>query len=540
MWEKMYSLMNDAIATIGQIQQTNLEASSKNFALMMNTYARLWGLPAVPVVENDKRFTGDAWQENLISDTIRQSYLITTEWMKRSSESIKGLDPVIEHRIKFWTSQMADMMSPANFAITNPVVIQEAVRTGGASLLKGLQNFLGDLQKGRLTQVPDSAFVVGKDLATTPGKVIYRNPLIELIQYEPTTTDVYTTPILMIPPWINKYYVMDMQPENSLYQFLVNAGFTVFTISWKNPDKEILNDEWFDYMNLGVMKAIDVIKEISNAKKINVAGYCLGGIIQQTVLAYLAAKEDESILSATYFATHQDFTDVGDIAAFISKPEVEALEWLMDASGGYLDGRNLAATFNMLRSNDLLWNYVVQNYLMGKIPPAFDLLYWNNDGTRVPGKVHSFLLRNFFLENKLPIPGGIEVNGVPLDTRKITVPTYTVAATGDHIVPWHGAFYIRMLQSGPVRLVLTSGGHIAGVINPPAKRHREYWINENEEDSQDLDLWLKNAVENPGSWWNDWVAWLRHRSGKKISPPKMGNEKFQPMVDAPGTYVLEK
>jgi polyhydroxyalkanoate synthase len=419
-----------------------------------------------------------------------------------------------------------------------------------------MQNLLSDLQKGRVSMVPEGSFQVGKDLAITPGKVVYRNPLIELIQYEPATKKVHEIPILSIPPWINKYYVMDMRPENSMYQYLVDSGFTVFTISWKNPDKSILDLEWADYLEMGPIEALRVIRSITGAERVNTVGYCLGGIAEQVTLAYLEALKDGGAVSdpalasltaglpevnaATYFATHQDFADVGDVDVFLSEPEVRFLEWLMEASGGYLDGRNMAATFSILRSNDLLWHYVVHNYLMGKEPPAFDLLFWNSDGTRIPGKVHSFLLREFFLENKLKEPEGVNVRGVGIDTRRVTVPTYAVACSTDHIVPWRGASKIREMLGGPVRFVLAESGHIAGIINHPAKNKRAYWLNE-AEDAQSLapDAWLEGASEHEGSWWLDWIPWLEGHSGSLVKPPSMGTDEFPPIMDAPGTYVLE-
>jgi poly[(R)-3-hydroxyalkanoate] polymerase subunit PhaC len=401
-----------------------------------------------------------------------------------------------------------------------------------------MENFLKDVENGRITQVPESSFEVGVDLAVTPGQVIFRNSLIELIQYAPSTPQVYATPILVVPPWINKYYVMDMKPENSMYKFLVDSGFTLFSISWKNPDPSILHLEWDDYVELGLLEAIRAVREITGSDRVNMVGYCLGGIIQEVTLAYLADRGDDTVNSATYFATHQDFTDVGDIAAFISEPEADFLDWLMTVSGGYLDGRNMAVTFNMLRSNDLLWHYVVNNYLLGKQPPSFDLLYWNNDGTRVPGKVHSYLIREFFLANKLKEPGGLVVKGVGIDTRKITVPTYTVAASNDHIVPWQGAYTMRNLVGGPLRFILTKGGHIAGIINPPGKKARPYWLND------DVELgpqeWFEGAAIHENSWWLDWVAWLAERSGEEVPPPHTGSEAFPVLMDAPGAYVLEK
>jgi polyhydroxyalkanoate synthase len=334
-----------------------------------------------------------------------------------------------------------------------------------------------------------------------------------------------------------------------MFKYLVDAGFTLFAMSWKNPDESVRDLEWADYMEMGVIEAMRVVRAITGSDKVNTVGYCLGGIVEQVTLAYLAALGDESaeahglpaVNSATFFTTHQDFTDVGDVDVFLSEPEVRLLELLMTASGGYLDGKNMAATFNMLRANDLLWHYVVHNYLLGQTPPAFDLLYWNSDGTRVPGKVHSFLLREFFLENKLKEPDAIEIGGVAINTRRVTVPSYAIACERDHIVPWRGASTIRQMMGGPVRFVLAESGHIAGIINHPARKKRGYWINETAHaQTLDPDEWLAGATKHEGSWWLDWVPWLKKRAGKLAEPPPMGGEAHPPIMDAPGTYVLER
>nr|AXB72506.1 poly(R)-hydroxyalkanoic acid synthase [uncultured bacterium] len=539
LWSSMFNWMSGTMTAAAQIQQANMRAFAQSMELATSAYARMWGQPVEQVVPADRRFKDEAWTENMAADLLKQSYLITSQWLMEIADGWQAIDPDLHERTRFWTQQLVDATSPANFAMTNPVVMQEIARTGGMNLIQGAQNLLKDAQSGRLTQVPEDAFEVGKDLAITPGKVVYRNRLIELIQYTPATETVHEIPILVVPPWINKYYVMDMQPENSLFKYLVDAGFTLFTISWKNPDETVLDLEWDDYLDLGTLEALRMVKEIMGVEQVNLVGYCLGGIISQVTLAYLAATGDDAqINSATYFTTHQDFSDAGEISVFISRLDVMFLEWLMKISGGYLDGRNLAATFNMLRANDLLWNYVVHNYLLGQEPASFDLLYWNNDGTRVPGKVHSFLLREFFLDNKLKEPEGIQVKGVGIDLGKITTPTYVVTADRDHIVPWRGAFLVRQLQSGPVRFILSGGGHIAGVISPPTK-NRGFWINEEEKD--DADAWLAGATKHDGSWWVDWIPWLEERSGRRVKPPTAaGSDEFKPLMDAPGTYVLEK
>ncbi len=538
LWGSMFNWMSGTMTAAAQIQEANMRAFTQSMELATSAYARMWGQPAEQVAPADRRFKDEAWSENMAADLLKQSYLITSQWLMEIADGWQSIDPDLHQRTRFWTQQLVDASSPANFAMTNPVVMQEVARTGGMNLIQGAQNLLKDAQSGRLTQVPEDAFEVGKDLAITPGKVVYRNRLIELIQYAPATETVHEIPILIVPPWINKYYVMDMQPENSLFKYLVDAGFTLFTISWKNHDETVLDLEWDDYLEMGTLEALRVVKEITGVEEVNLVGYCLGGILSQVTLAYLAATGDDSINCATFFTTHQDFSDAGEISVFISRLDVMFLEWLMKVSGGYLDGRNMAATFNMLRANDLLWNYVVHNYLLGQEPASFDLLYWNNDGTRVPGKVHSYLLREFFLDNKLKEPEGIQVKDVGIDLGRITTPTYVVSADRDHIVPWRGAFLVRQLQSGPVRFILSGGGHIAGVISPPTK-NRGYWINEDEKN--DADAWLAGATMHEGSWWLDWIPWLEERSGKQVTPPEAaGNDEFKPIMDAPGTYVLEK
>jgi polyhydroxyalkanoate synthase len=547
-WEKTLELANGWMTGVSKAQEATLTAATRHLELMTNTYARLWGADAPDVLPADRRFTDESWSENPAFDALKQIYLITGQWLVEMTNGLEGINPELQKRARFWTQQAVDAASPSNFAATNPEVLQEILRTGGTNLAQGFQNLVSDLQQGRISMVPDGAFKVGEDLAVTPGKVIYRNPLIELIQYEPTTKKVREIPILVIPPWINKYYVMDMRPENSMFRHLVDAGFTLFTISWKNPDESVLDLEWADYMEMGIIEALRVVESVTGAGKVNTVGYCLGGIGEQVTLAYLAAQAGEggnapglpAVASATFFATHQDFADVGDVDVFLSEPEVRLLELLMDASGGYLDGRNMAATFNMLRANDLLWHYVVHNYLLGQTPPAFDLLYWNSDGTRIPGKVHSFLLREFFLANKLKEPDAIQIRGVGIDTRRVTVPTYAVAGESDHIVPWRGASKIRQMMGGPVRFVLAESGHIAGIINPPAQKKRNYWLNTaRNAQSLDPDEWLAGAAKHEGSWWVDWVPWLKKHAGRLVEPPLIGGRAYPPIADAPGTYVLE-
>lgn len=548
-WNRTLKLADGWVAGLSTARDATMTAAARHLELMANTYARAWGGTATDVITADRRFSGDAWQENLTFDALKQLYLITAQWLVDMTDGLEGLSPELRQRARFWTQQYVDAASPSNFPLTNPEVLQEILRTGGTNLVKGLENLAADLQKGRITMVPEGSFQVGRDLAITPGYVVYRNDLIELIQYAPSTDQVRQIPLLSIPPWINRYYVMDLRPENSMYKYLVDAGFSLFTISWRNPTGEVLDLEWADYMELGILEALRVVKAITGSDLVNTMGYCLGGIAEQVTLAYMAATAPEEaqargwpqVNAATFFTTHQDFTDVGDIEVFLSEPDVQFIEWLMKASGGYLDGQNMAATFNMLRANDLLWHYVVHNYLMGREPPAFDLLYWNSDGTRVPSKVHSFLLREFFLEDKLKQPGAIKVRGVGIDTKEITIPAYVVAGSTDHIVPWKGASAIRQLLGGPVRFILAESGHIAGIINHPNQNKRSYWVNE-ARDAQALsaDVWLSGATQHQGSWWVDWVPWLEKLSGDLAKPPSMGSKEYAPLMEAPGSYVLEK
>jgi polyhydroxyalkanoate synthase subunit PhaC len=373
-WEGALETADGWLSGVHRAQRATLTAATRHLELMANTYRKLWGGSAEEVLPADERFADEAWQQNLAFDLLKQTYLITGRWLLEMADGLAELSPELHKRARFWTSQVVDAASPTNLALTNPEVLNEVLRTGGGNLVKGLENLASDLQQGRVSMVPEGSFTVGRDLAVTPGKVVYRNPLMELIQYEPATERVRSVPLLAIPPWINKYYVMDLRPKNSMYKYLVDAGFTLFTISWKNPAGDVLDLEWADYMELGPIDALRAIRAITGARQVSTLGYCLGGIIQQVTLAYLAALGDAELQArglpqvhtATYFATHQDFSDVGDVDVFISEPEVRALEWLMEASGGYLDGRNMAATFNMLRANDLLWHFVVHNYLMGQ------------------------------------------------------------------------------------------------------------------------------------------------------------------------------
>src|SRR5579884_2342457 len=509
--------------------------------LMAATALKFWGSeqnvePVITPEKGDKRFNVPDWQLNPMFDALKQSYLLAATTLLKTASEVEGLDEKQQRKLVFYLRQFLDAISPTNYAFTNPQVIHETVLTGGRNLVTGMEHLLRDVKAGQIKMTDTEAFAPGRNLALTPGQVVYRNKLIELIQYAPTTEKVYATPLLFIPPWINKYYILDMQPQNSQIKFLVDSGFTLFVISWKNPDASMENITFEDYLDLGHLSALSVIKDITGSAKVNAVGYCIGGTLLSMVMPYLAAKKDETINSATFFVALQDFAEVGDTGVFIDEPQVEYIETQM-MERGYLDSRSMSTMFNMLRANDLIWSNVVNNYLLGKEPPAFDLLYWNADGTRMARAAHSFYLRNTYLENNLIKPGKVVLKGVPIDLGKIHQDVYAVGTEQDHIVPWKSAWRITQLTSGKVRFILGGSGHIAGIINPPSKG-RDYWANDNR--VKTADEWLAGATRHKGSWWPDWREWLQQRSGEQVAPPSMGSAAHPPITAAPGTYVLEK
>src|SRR3989442_4011392 len=509
--------------------------------VMASAALKISGRPqdARPVIEpekGDKRFSDPGWQQNPLFDALKQSYLLAATTLLKSAAETQGLDEHQQRKLVFYLRQFLDAISPSNVVFTNPQVIHETVQSGGQNLAKGMEHLLRDIKAGQMKMTDTEAFAPGRNLALTPGQVVYRNKLIELIQYAPTTKKVYAIPLLFIPPWINKYYILDMQPKNSLIKFLVDSGFTVFVISWKNPDASMEDTSFEDYLTLGPLAALATIKEITGSSKVNPVGYCIGGTLLSMALPYLDAQKDETVTCATFFVSLQDFSEVGDTSVFIDEPQVEYVEGQM-RERGYLDSRSMATMFNMLRANDLIWSNVVNNYLLGKEPPAFDLLYWNADGTRMTRAAHSFYLRNTYLENNLIKPGKIVLKGVPIDLGKIRQDIYAVGTEQDHIVPWRSAWRISQLAGGKVRFVLGGSGHIAGVINPPSKS-RGYWTND--KPVKNAEEWLESAKIHKGSWWNDWLEWLTPRSGEQMAPPAMGSTKYPPLTPAPGSYVLEK
>ena len=531
----------DAARNPGHAWATYSEFVQQYTQVMASAALKFWGQgregePVITPEKGDKRFSAPDWQQNPAFDALKQSYLLASTTLLRSASEVQGLDEHQQRKLIFYLRQFLDAISPTNVTFTNPQVIHETVQSGGQNLVTGMEHLLRDIKAGQMKMTDTDAFAPGRNLALTPGEVIYRNKLIELIQYAPTTEKVYAIPLVFIPPWINKYYILDMQPQNSLIKFLVDAGFTLFVISWKNPDASMEEINFEDYLTLGPLAAFDVIKEITASPKINPIGYCIGGTLLSMTLPYLAAKKDDTANSVTFFVSLQDFTEVGDTSVFIDEPQVRYVEGQM-MERGYLDSRSMATMFNMLRANDLIWSNVVNNYLLGKEPPAFDLLYWNADGTRMTRAAHSFYLRNTYLENNLIKPWKIVLKGVPIDLGKIHQEIYAVGTEQDHIVPWRSAWRISQLAGGKVRFVLGGSGHIAGIINPPSKG-RGYWTND--KPVRSADQWFESAESHKGSWWTDWLEWLKPRSGEQVAPPPLGNAAYPPIAPAPGSYVLEK
>jgi polyhydroxyalkanoate synthase len=515
-------------------------------------YMRLWqsatermmGGEPDPVAEpeqHDRRFTDPAWEENQLFDFVKQSYLLTARWLQATVEGIEGLDDKTAKKVDFYTRQFVDAMAPSNFLMTNPEVLRATLESGGENLVKGLQNLLDDLDRGQgrldIKMTDYEAFEVGVNIALTPGKVVYQNELIQLLQYAPATDKVYKRPLLIIPPWINKFYILDLREKNSFIKWAVDRGHTVFVISWVNPDEELAGAGFDDYMTKGPLAALDAMEKATGEREANVIGYCLGGTLLACTLGYLAAKEDDRIKSATFLATMIDFDEAGELEVFIDEEQLTALEERM-SERGYLDGSAMATTFNMLRANDLIWSFVVNNYLLGKDPFPFDLLYWNADSTRMPAAMHSFYLRNMYQDNKLIEPGGpdaIELLGVPIDLSRVKTPVYFLSTREDHIAPWTSTYAGTQLFSGPTRFVLTASGHIAGVVNPPAAGKYSHWTNANVPTTPFA--WLRRAKEVPGSWWPDWAKWVARKAGPKVAARTPGDGKLKALEDAPGSYV---
>jgi len=522
----------------------NVMFANNMLRLFNYTTMRSFGLVPDPVVlpeKGDRRFFDESWNEHAVFDHIKQFYLLISKYLMETAQCTTHLDDKVQSQYDFYVKQWLDALSPANFAATNPQVLNETINQKGQNLIQGAKSLIEDFARGKgqklMTRMTDyESFEVGENVATTPGKMIYQNDLIQLIQYEPTTKTVFETPLLICPPWINKFYILDLRKENSFIQWAVDQGHTVFVISWVNPDETYADYGFEDYMDKGLLTAIDKVKEETGASTVNTIGYCIGGTLMEATNAYLAKKRKRPINTTTYFTTMIDFEEPGDLGVFIDEMQLKALEADM-AKDGYLDGSSMATVFNMLRANDLIWPFFINNYLLGKEPTAFDLLYWNSDSTRLPAKTHSFYLRTCYLQNLLKEPGGIELNGTAIDINKIKVPTYFISTREDHITPWKSTYEGAKLMSGPVRFVLGGSGHIAGIINPPVKNKYGFWTNDAIE--EDADKWLENAAYTEGSWWPDWHKWVSKQSGKKITARKPGSN-LKPIEDAPGSYVKHR
>jgi polyhydroxyalkanoate synthase len=496
--------------------------------------------PATPVVTpppGDRRFVAKEWQENPVFNYVRQSYLLTSNLLNDMAK-VTPLEESNKKKLLFYTKYFVDAISPSNFAMTNPEVMRLAMETKGQSLMDGLKNLLTDLEKGRISMTDETAFQLGKNLAVTAGAVVYENDLMQLLQYQPTTEKVLDRPLVIVPPCINKFYILDLSPENSFIKYAVDQGNTVFVISWVNPGLELRDYSWDDYLELGVFTAFKVIKEITGAEQINAGSWCIGGTILASALAVMHQKNDLSVASATYFTTMLDFSEPGDLGVFIDEVQIARRESQVKFKG-LLSGKDLALTFSMLRANDLIWSYVVSNYLKGQTPPPFDILYWNSDSTNLPANMYSYYIRNLYLDNKLIQPNALTMCEVPVDLRNIKTPSYFLSTLEDHIAPWKTTFNSTELFSGPIEFVLGASGHIAGVINPPAKKKRNYWIGG--ELGKGPDHWQKTAKSTAGSWWPYWSAWLQKQGGTEIPAPKeLGNTKYRVIEAAPGRYVTKR
>jgi polyhydroxyalkanoate synthase subunit PhaC len=543
--------VTEVVKTIGQVAEYWLSDPQRAVELqtrLAKAYLELWGVamrrlageavqPVAQPSPTDKRFADPEWSTNQYFDFMKQAYLLAAEWADHFVKDAEGIDPHVRQKAEFYIRQIANAVSPSNFVLTNPELMRETLRSNADNLARGMQMLAQDIDAEgniRIRQSDSQQFAVGRNLATTPGKVVFQNELMQLIQYAPSTESALKTPLLIVPPWINKFYVLDLTPEKSFIKWCVDQGLTVFVISWVNPDARLANKGFAEYMRQGPLAALDVIKQATGEDEVHGAGYCVGGTLLAVTLAYMAAKKDTRIKSATLFATQVDFTHAGDLKVFVDEEQLEALEKRMKERG-YLDGRKMANAFNLLRSNDLIWPYVINNYLKGKTPFPFDLLYWNSDATRMPAANHSFYLRSCYLDNDLT-KGAMKIGGVKLDLKKVKAPVYNLATRDDHIAPAKSVFLGAKYFGGPMRFVLSGSGHIAGVVNPVSKGKYQYWTG-GAVTGAGLEKWLQKATEHPGSWWPDWLQWLKEQDATQVPAREPGGGKLTPIEDAPGSYV---
>ncbi|GLS03923.1 class I poly(R)-hydroxyalkanoic acid synthase [Chitiniphilus shinanonensis] len=550
-WEHTSNSLGGAQAPAGSTAQASwlaalnsrpewIEKQTEYYRAQLDLWLGLIGAkPPLKLIEperGDRRFNAPEWEDPLFS-FIKQNYLLTSKWLMESV-SAAATDDGMREKIEFFTRQYVDAISPANFALTNPEVLKLAQETKGESLAAGMQKMLTDVQKGLITTTDESVFEVGRNLAVTPGAVVYENDLFQLLQYTPSTAKVYEVPLLIVPPCVNKYYIMDLQPENSMVRWVVEQGYTTFLVSWKSVQPEQGKLVWDDYIEQGVIRAAEVVREITRREKMNVLSFCIGGELVSTAIPVMQSRGLDWFESLTLMTVILDHSEPGDIKHFIDWNLINARKPKL-AQGGVVSGKELARTFASLRANDLIWNYVVNNYLKGKTPPPFDLLYWNNDSANLALPMHTFFLENMYLKNNLTKPNSFSLCGVPIDLTRITLPTYVFAAREDHIVLWRSAYGTTRLFKGPLRFVLGASGHIAGTINPVTANKRNYWVNE--ELPADPEQWFEKAESRPGSWWQDWAAWLSPRAGKQVAAPKkLGNTKYKEIEPAPGRYVKER
>jgi polyhydroxyalkanoate synthase subunit PhaC len=544
--------MSEVIKTLTTVAEYWLSDSARSSDVqtrMAKGYLDLWGsasrrlagqeaMPAISPSPRDKRFSDPEWKSNQFFDFMMQLYLLTTQWAHDLVSNAEGLDPHTRKKAEFYVQQITNALAPSNFVLTNPEVLRETLSSSGTNLARGMQMLAEDIEAGKGTlkirQSDPTNLELGVNIATTLGKVIFQNDLIQLIQYEPTTEKVLRTPLLIVPPWINKFYILDLRPEKSFIKWCVDQGVTVFVISWVNPDKNLGAKTWEDYMKEGPLAAMDAIEKATGEMKVHTLGYCVGGTMLATTLAWLAEQRRVRVTSATFLAAQVDFTHAGDLLVFVDEGQISALERDMHESG-VLEGAKMAMAFNMLRSNDLIWSYVVSNYLKGQSPAAFDLLHWNSDATRMPASNHSYYLRNCYLENRLST-GTMVLDNKLLDLSKVKVPVYNLATREDHIAPADSVLYGSQFFGGPVKFVLSGSGHIAGVVNPPASNKYQYWTNDNIRDVS-LQDWLKAAQEHKGSWWPNWREWLASIDPEEVAPRRVGSDALPPIEDAPGSYV---
>ncbi len=550
--EDQYAETTDVVKTMAQVADFWLRDPHRALELQSSlgkAYLDLWGNavkrmagehvePLVTPDPKDKRFADPEWSDNQFFDFLKQVYLLTTDWANKLVHDAKGLDPHTQQKAEFYVRQIANAIAPSNFILTNPELLRETLSSNAANLARGMHMLAEDIAAGhgelKIRQSDAKMFEVGRNLALTPGKVIFENDLMQLIQYSPSTATVLKRPLLIVPPWINKFYILDLTPEKSFIKWCVAQGLTVFVISWVNPDTRLAKKSFEDYMREGPLPALDVIEQATGEREVHALGYCVGGTLLATTLAYMAAQNDTRILSATLLTAQVDFTHAGDLKVFVDEEQVAAREREM-SERGYLEGKKMATAFNLLRSNDLIWPYVISNYLKGKEPAPFDLLYWNSDATRMPAANHSFYLRNCYLDNKLS-KGQMEIGGIKLDLKSIKIPIYNLATREDHIAPAKSVLLSSKFFGGKVRFVLSGSGHIAGVVNPPDKMKYQYWTGP-KPTSANLDRWLAKAKEHPGSWWPDWFAWIKVQDASEVPAREPGGGRLAAIEDAPGRYV---